>query len=204
MTYSVALKTKVTFEKKGAENAVKQFDKVYGQYLAAWENHLNATQDMNPKQKKAWESENGFRDENGKYLENDKERFIAKWAIQTGKKRIVQIMLANNRVTIASAYNVRDYDKPKTTQNATSKTKGKVNAKQSPSNKAQDEKQTLDAMPQSITLSLVHKYATSEKCGNMNAHEIVELTKAIMATLAKENDVKYAGVEMAFQKVIAA
>ena len=199
MSYTVAIKAKRAYETKGAKQAVQNFDNVYGAYLGAWENYINATVDMNAKQKKVWESDNGFRDADGKFIENDKERFIAKWAVKEGAERIKKIMLAENKTTIASAYNARDFDKVKDTS-APSKPTGKPAGKPASAGEG-DNGETL-AKVDSPTLAIVSAYATSDKVGKLDAIEIAQLLTALKSTLAKENDVKIAGIDMAMQSGI--
>lgn len=200
MSYTVAIKAKRAYETKGATQAVKSFDSVYGAYLGAWENYINATVDMNAKQKKVWESDNGFRDADGKFIENDKERFIAKWAVKEGAERIKKIMLAENKTTIASAYNARDFDKVKDTATP-NKATGKP-ASATPAKSDGNDAPFVGTNSDSPTLAIVSAYATSDKVGKLDAIEIAQLLSALKNTLAKENDVKVSGIEMAMQSGI--
>ena len=193
MTYSVAIKAKRAYETKGAKQAVENFDSVYGAYLGAWENYINATVEMNPKQKKVWESDNGFRDAEGKFIENDKERFIAKWAVKEGAERIKKIMLAENKTTIASAYNARDFDKVKEPTIKTPPVKTPPAPAKSAVNSESDADETISESPCLATMALQGALA---KLGDkqLTAPDIATVIMAVGMVLAKEHDVKVAGL----------
>ncbi len=194
MTYSVAIKAKRAYETKGAKQAVENFDNVYGAYLGAWENYINATVEMNPKQKKVWESENGFRDADGKFIENDKERFIAKWAVKEGAERIKKIMLAENKTTIASAYNARDFDKVK---EPTIKTPPvKTPPAPAPAKSAVNSESDADETIENPCLATVALQGALAKLGDkqLTAPDIASVIMVVGMALAKEHDVKIAGL----------
>ena len=192
MTYSVAIKAKRAYETKGAKQAVENFDKVYGAYLGAWENYINATVEMNAKQKKVWESENGFRDTEGKFIENDKERFIAKWAVKEGAERIKKIMLAENKTTIASAYNARDFDKVKVPTIKTPPVKTPPAPVENVVNSESDADETMES-PCLATMAL---QGALSKLGDkqLTAPDIASVIMVVGMALAKEHDVKVAGL----------
>jgi len=189
MTYSVAIKAKRAYETKGAKQAVENFDKVYGAYLSAWENYINATVEMNAKQKKVWESENGFRDTEGKFIENDKERFIAKWAVKEGAERIKKIMLAENKTTIASAYNARDFDKVKEPVTKTPKAPA-------PAKSAVNSESDADETIENPCLATVALQGALAKVGDkqLSAPDIITIMFTVGLALAKEHEVKVAGI----------
>ena len=197
MTYSVAIQAKRAYETKGAKQAVENFDSVYGAYLGAWEIYINATAEMNPKQKKVWESDSGFRDADGKFIENDKERFIAKWAVKEGAERIKKIMLAENKTTIASAYNARDFDKVKEPPVKTPPVKTPpVKTPPAPAKSAVNSESDADETIENPCLATMALQGALAKLGDkqLTAPDIAIVIMAVGMALAKEHDVKVAGL----------